>query len=48
MTEFKAIIIIIKCEECGKEYSQLIPLVISEMDWHRTQEMHGEMVKDHY
>ncbi|TMS41335.1 MAG: hypothetical protein FGO69_08760 [Methanobacterium sp.] len=47
MNKFKAICITINCEECGKEHSQLKPLVISEEDWRKTQELHGEMIT-HY
>jgi hypothetical protein len=48
MSKFKALCIIVKCEECGKEHPQLIPLVISEKDWRKTQELHGEMISEIY
>lgn len=46
MSKYRSNFIVWKCDECGNEHSQLIPLVISEEDWQRTQKMHGKMILD--
>lgn len=43
MTDFKAICIKMKCENCGKEHAQLIPMIISEENWLKTKKMQEEI-----
>ncbi|TMS40435.1 MAG: hypothetical protein FGO69_10980 [Methanobacterium sp.] len=43
----KAIIVVIKCEHCGKETKKIIPLIISDEDWRRTQKEYGEELITH-
>ena len=31
--KMKAMLVIVKCENCGKETAKLVPLEISEADW---------------
>ncbi|HOI70782.1 MAG TPA: hypothetical protein PLC38_00685 [Methanobacterium sp.] len=44
MGNYKAMCITVKCEECGHDNAQLLPLEISKENWMKTQKMHGEMV----
>jgi hypothetical protein len=44
----KAIVVTVKCEDCGKETSKIIPLVISDEDWCKTQKEYGEELITHY
>jgi len=38
----------VKCEECGHENAELIPLEINEEEWRKTQEKYGEMVVESF
>lgn len=44
---FKALVVTIKCEYCGEETSELIPLVISDEDWRETQKKYGKELITH-
>ncbi|MCE5213239.1 MAG: hypothetical protein LLF83_00775 [Methanobacterium sp.] len=46
MSTYKAMLVVVKCAECGHENVELIKLVISEEDWLKTQEKCGEMIKE--
>lgn len=44
MSKIRAILMKTKCEECGKERTTLIPLIIREDDWLKTKKEYGELI----